>query len=348
MFTHLSLSVLLSGLAVTPAPAPAATTSFTNNQLSIVSENDIVDTAIAAGDFDTLVTAVQAAGLVDVLKSDGPFTVFAPTDAAFAALPEGTISSLLQPENQNSLIEILTYHVAADSFLATDVVGTKGIITVNGQQIDVSVSEAGVFTDRAQVTVTDIICSNGVIHVIDAVMLPASGDIVRTAARTNRFNTLLAAMAFAQIVVPEGIWWGVMFVNLPLPILMFLTGWWLNVRQRRRKKKADAEKYASVGGGAYSYAMPGSKLPKEAGGGRAVEPEAVAAARRRVAEVRRESDVEKRARSSHGLKAYAAFSGEPLGLLGGTMTVLRPSSMKDLRPVAVAAGAEEVVVTEEK
>ena len=98
----------------------------------------------------------------------------------------------------------------------------------------------------------------------------------------NFFNTLLAAMAFAQIVVPEGIWWGVMFVNLPLPILMFLTGWWLNVRQRRRKKKADAEKYASVGGGAYSYAMPGSKLPKEAGGGRAVEPEAVAAARRRV------------------------------------------------------------------
>ena len=199
MFTHLSLSVLLSGLAVTPAPAPAATTSFTNNQLSIVSENDIVDTAIAAGDFDTLVTAVQAAGLVDVLKSDGPFTVFAPTDAAFAALPEGTISSLLQPENQNSLIEILTYHVVADSLLATDVVGTKGIITVNGQQIDVSVSEAGVFTDRAQVTVTDIICSNGVIHVIDAVMLPASGDIVRTAARTNRFNTLLAAAQAAGL-----------------------------------------------------------------------------------------------------------------------------------------------------
>ena len=197
MFTHLSLSVLLSGLAV--APAPAATTSFTNNQLSIVSENDIVDTAIAAGDFDTLVAAVQAAGLVDVLKSDGPFTVFAPTDAAFAALPEGTISSLLQPENQNSLIEILTYHVVADSLLATDVVGTKGIITVNGQQINVSASEAGVFTDRAQVTVTDIICSNGVIHVIDAVMLPASGDIVRTAARTNRFNTLLAAAQAAGL-----------------------------------------------------------------------------------------------------------------------------------------------------
>jgi len=136
-------------------------------------DSDIVDTAIAAGSFNTLVAAVVAADLVDVLKSDGPFTVFAPTDDAFAALPEGTVESLLLPENKDQLVAILTYHVVPGQVLAADVVGLDSAPTVNGQEIDITVSDDGVMVDNVSVVQTDILCSNGVIHVIDAVILPA-------------------------------------------------------------------------------------------------------------------------------------------------------------------------------
>lgn len=133
---------------------------------------DIVDTAVSAGSFNTLVAAVQAAGLVDTLKSDGPFTVFAPTDAAFAALPEGTVDNLLLPENRDQLVQILTYHVVSGDVRAAQVVGMSSAPTVAGMDLTIDASDSGVRINNAQVVQADIACSNGVIHVIDRVLLP--------------------------------------------------------------------------------------------------------------------------------------------------------------------------------
>ncbi len=137
-----------------------------------VKQMDIVDTAVAAGTFKTLAAALQAAGLVETLKGKGPFTVFAPTDEAFAKLPEGTIATLLKPENKEKLIAILTYHVVAGQVMAKDVVGLKSAATVNGQSLTVAVKDGGVMIDQARVIKTDIETTNGVIHVIDSVVLP--------------------------------------------------------------------------------------------------------------------------------------------------------------------------------
>lgn len=141
--------------------------------LSASSHNqmDIVDTAIEAGSFNTLVAAVEAAGLVDVLKGDGPFTVFAPTDDAFAALPEGMVDDLLA--NPEQLAEILTYHVVAGEVMAADVVRLFSATTVQGSDVRIATNaDGGVLIDGARVIQTDIRTSNGVIHVIDAVITP--------------------------------------------------------------------------------------------------------------------------------------------------------------------------------
>jgi uncharacterized surface protein with fasciclin (FAS1) repeats len=135
---------------------------------------DIVDVAISAGSFNTLVAAVEAAGLVETLKGDGPFTVFAPTDEAFAKLPEGTLESLLQPENKDQLIAILTYHVVPGKVMASDVVGLSSAETVQGQELEVSIKDGAPMVDNAKIIQTDISASNGVIHVIDSVVLPSS------------------------------------------------------------------------------------------------------------------------------------------------------------------------------
>ena len=133
---------------------------------------DIVDTAVSAESFNTLVAAVKAAGLVDTLKSKGPFTVFAPTDEAFAKLPEGTLESLLQPENKSQLVAILTYHVVPGRVLASDVVKLSSAKTVNGKEVTITQKDNQVMIDNAKVVATDIETSNGVIHVIDSVILP--------------------------------------------------------------------------------------------------------------------------------------------------------------------------------
>lgn len=134
---------------------------------------DIVDTAVAAGSFGTLVAAVQAAGLVDTLKSPGPFTVFAPTDEAFAALPAGTVESLLLPENRDQLTQILTYHVAPDRYPASSFVGKRGpLATVEGGNLHVD-GRNGVRINSSNVVTADVFASNGVIHVIDGVLLPS-------------------------------------------------------------------------------------------------------------------------------------------------------------------------------
>ncbi|HEY2017214.1 MAG TPA: fasciclin domain-containing protein [Bryobacteraceae bacterium] len=138
---------------------------------SAASAADIVDTAIA-GHFNTLVAAVKAAGLVDTLKGPGPFTVFAPTDAAFAKLPPGTLESLLRPENRAKLQSILTYHVVAGKVMSGDVVKLHSAKTVEGQSLTIKTMNGGVMINDARVTKADIVASNGVIHVVDTVILP--------------------------------------------------------------------------------------------------------------------------------------------------------------------------------
>lgn len=139
-------------------------------------KKDIVDIAASNDDFTTLVAAVQAAGLVDTLKGDGPFTVFAPTNEAFAKLPEGTVDSLLLPENKDKLIAILTYHVVPGKVLAADVVELNSAKTVQGGEIAIKADTDGVSVDNAKVVATDITASNGVIHVIDEVIIPQEKD----------------------------------------------------------------------------------------------------------------------------------------------------------------------------
>jgi len=135
-------------------------------------EKDIVDTAVAAGQFNTLAAALTAAGLVETLKGPGPFTVFAPTDAAFAALPAGTVETLLKPENKDQLTAVLTYHVVPGKVMAADVVKITEAKTVNGAVVTVKVDGETVMINDAKVTTADIEASNGVIHVIDKVILP--------------------------------------------------------------------------------------------------------------------------------------------------------------------------------
>ena len=135
---------------------------------------DIVDTAVGAGSFKTLAAALGAAGLVDTLKGKGPFTVFAPTDDAFAKLPKGTVEDLLKPENKEKLASILTYHVVAGEVMAATVVTMDGqsAATVNGKSVKIGVKDGKVTVDSANVVTTDMMASNGVIHVIDSVILP--------------------------------------------------------------------------------------------------------------------------------------------------------------------------------
>ncbi len=134
---------------------------------------DIIDTAVAAGSFDTLVAAVKAAGLVDALKADGPFTVFAPTDEAFAKLPAGTVESLLLPENRDKLQSILTYHVVPSRVLAADVAdGASAPTLLDGQSLEFTIADGKVLIGESEVIQTDIMTSNGVIHVVDSVLLP--------------------------------------------------------------------------------------------------------------------------------------------------------------------------------
>lgn len=165
---------------------------------------DIVDTAVGAGSFKTLVAAVEAAGLVETLKGEGPFTVFAPTDDAFAALPEGTLESLLLPENKQQLTDILLYHVVPGKVMAADVTGLTSAATVLGKDIAIKVDMGNVYINEAKVIITDIETSNGVIHVIDAVILPpaeeASNTIVDIAVADGRFTTLVAAVEAAGLV----------------------------------------------------------------------------------------------------------------------------------------------------
>jgi uncharacterized surface protein with fasciclin (FAS1) repeats len=158
--------VAAAAVAMLVATAPAV-------RAQSMGDKDIVDTAVAAGSFKTLAAALQAAGLIDTLKGKGPFTVFAPTDEAFAKLPAGTVEMLLKPENKAKLTAILTYHVVAGEVMAKQVVTLKDAKTVNGESVKISSMGGGVMVNASHVTKTDIHASNGVIHVIDTVLMPA-------------------------------------------------------------------------------------------------------------------------------------------------------------------------------
>jgi Secreted and surface protein containing fasciclin-like repeats len=173
MLKQFAIALFSTAALVMPATAyePAATAAH-NGTNTAMEKADIVDTAVNAGMFDTLVAAVQAAGLEATLRSDGPFTVFAPTDAAFEKLPEGTVAKLLKPENKDKLISILTYHVVSGKVMSGDIAGKKlKTDTVNGAMLKINATD-GVMVGNATVTKADIETSNGVIHVIDTVLIP--------------------------------------------------------------------------------------------------------------------------------------------------------------------------------
>jgi uncharacterized surface protein with fasciclin (FAS1) repeats len=159
--TRATVAVTAAALLTMPALTRAET-----------ADKDIVETAVAAGSFNTLATALQAAGLVDTLKGSGPFTVFAPTDEAFAKLPAGTVENLLKPENREQLRAVLTYHVVSGKVTAAQVTRLDSAKTVNGQALRIRTSGGTVSIDEAKVVKADVEASNGVIHVIDSVMLP--------------------------------------------------------------------------------------------------------------------------------------------------------------------------------
>jgi len=187
----------------TPAPKPTAMPVPTATTEPTPEPMDIVDTAVADGRFKTLAAALTAAELIDTLKGAGPFTVFAPTDDAFAKLPAGTVDTLLKPENKQALTDVLLYHVVSGKVMAADVVKLTSAPTVLGKDVTIIVKDGKVFlNETVQVIITDIETSNGVIHVIDSVLLPPAekADIVDTAVADGRFKTLATALTAAGLI----------------------------------------------------------------------------------------------------------------------------------------------------
>ena len=190
------LPAALTGLALGPVFFTSAGAAVAAGPLP-----NIVEVAESTNRFNTLIAALGAAGLATVLEGPGPFTVFAPTDDAFAALPPGTVDTLLLPANQELLTTILLYHVVPGALTAADVVALDFAQTVGGQRVDITVTgSGGVQIDEANVLLTDVLASNGVIHVIDSVLMPVTTKLPETLDSTNRFNTLLAAVGAANLV----------------------------------------------------------------------------------------------------------------------------------------------------
>ncbi len=213
LYTVLVLSLVLAACApqATPTAAPEPTAMPEPTAVPTEAPQTIVDIAVADGRFTTLVAAVQAAGLAETLSGEGPFTVFAPTDDAFAALPAGTLDELLKPENKQQLTDILLYHVIPGKVMAADVTGLDGQMAdtaLEGKQIGIKVDMGNVYlNENTKVIITDIEASNGVIHVIDTVLLPPADetameklDLVDTAVADGRFTTLVAAVQAAELV----------------------------------------------------------------------------------------------------------------------------------------------------
>jgi uncharacterized surface protein with fasciclin (FAS1) repeats len=208
--SHLALGCLAFAVLVSPLTSASGGTAKkydSNEKMSTMTKKDIVDTAVAAGSFKTLVAAVQAGGLVDALKGDGPFTVFAPSDEAFAKLPEGTLQNLLEPKNRDMLVSILKYHVVAGRVPAKQAATLDFAVTLNGQRVGLVFENDKLRIDGATVISADIEASNGIIHVIDTVILPADKNIVQTAIAGGSFQTLVAAIGaagLAEVLANDG------------------------------------------------------------------------------------------------------------------------------------------------
>jgi len=208
MNSVLFLSGALAVTALFNAPQDCGQCPATKAKAALAantSEKTIVATAADAGQFGTLLAAAKAAGLVEALEGRGPLTVFAPSDAAFAKLPAGTVEGLLKPENKAALQRVLKYHIVAGDVRAESVVKLKNAATLCGQRVDIRIGTEGeekgkVFVDGAQVVTTDIACKNGCIHVIDSVILPSQDTLARVAAGAGTFNTLVAAAKAAGLV----------------------------------------------------------------------------------------------------------------------------------------------------
>lgn len=169
---RLMIFAIFAALLIGPATTITEGKTPNYTPATVTYNEDIVETAMSAGMFKTLLAAAQAAGLVETLKGDGPFTVFAPTDEAFAKLPAGTVENLLKPENKEMLVKILTYHVVSGKVTAADVMKVKSAKTVQGQDVKVKTGKGKVWINDANVVKADIMASNGVIHVIDSVLMP--------------------------------------------------------------------------------------------------------------------------------------------------------------------------------
>ena len=172
--THPLRTLVIALALAAAAPLAVAGHHEGDHAKPMQAKGDIVDTAVAAGKFNTLAAALTAAGLVDTLKGNGPFTVFAPTDEAFAALPAGTVKDLLKPENKDKLVAILTYHVVPGRFPSGRVAGLDEATTVNGDTVDITTADGQVMVDGAKVVMADVTATNGVIHVIDTVLMPGN------------------------------------------------------------------------------------------------------------------------------------------------------------------------------
>tara|TARA_R110002095_G_scaffold187757_1_gene164987 strand:+ start:2827 stop:4008 length:1182 start_codon:yes stop_codon:yes gene_type:complete len=241
-------------LKTSVALATLLAVSYSTTLTHAAEKQDIVETAVAAGSFKTLAAALGAADLVEALKGEGPFTVFAPTDAAFKKLPSGTVETLLKPENKDQLIAILTYHVVPGNVAAKDVVKLKGAKTLNGQRADILTQDDKVMVDGATVEAVDIQCSNGIIHVIDSVILPSDKNIVVTASEAEKFKTLLTAAqaaGLAEVLADKGPFTvfaptDEAFAKLPEGTVSSL------LKPENKEKLAEILKYHVVAGRVYS------------------------------------------------------------------------------------------------
>ena len=195
-------SIISTSVALVAPPSCSSTCTMSETLAGAVSDKpgDIVDVASSAGDFGTLLAAAKAAGLVDTLRGEGPLTVFAPTDEAFAKLPDGTVESLLRPENKDALVAILAYHVVPGRLESGDVLKQKTLATVNGQRADIAMKKGKPMIDGATIIATDVEATNGVVHVIDAVILPESKNVLEIAKGADSFYTLAAAIEAAGLV----------------------------------------------------------------------------------------------------------------------------------------------------
>ena len=252
IIASVAAATMLAGTVSAQCDSQKSTASARTVSLGAMG-SDIVDTAVEAGSFKTLAAALTAANLVQPLKGDGPFTVFAPTDAAFAKLPSGTVETLLKPENKGLLTAILTYHVVPGRVDAASVMNMTEATTLNSQRISITIDN-GVRIDDANVVKADIACSNGIIHVIDSVILPSTDDLIELAAKAGSFETLAAAIktaGLASVLTSDGPFTvfaptDAAFANLPAGTVDSL------LQEKNRHQLVDILKYHVVPGRVYA------------------------------------------------------------------------------------------------